>query len=501
VNQTNGAVTALRAGRVTVLAAYALAPAYKGIADIIIYPTRADIPASPMPVLPSFAPRIEATPRPATAGGGGGGASVVSPSPIQTGVGTASSAVSTPSPAVNTVPSASSSDVLPAVTGGGSAVPTLVPSVIPQPSAAPTATPVAMMQPSSTPSASASFLVASPEVTSQPSPSQMVINKVATVSTLAGTGVAGDIDGPGYRARFHFPRGMSVDARGDVFVSESGNHKIRKITPEGEVSTLAGSGASGFADGAGSQAQFDKPSGIAIDGVGNLYVADGGNHRIRKVTPGGVVTTLAGSMQGYADGVGAEAKFSEPRGVAVDGAGNVYVADSSNNRIRKIDPKGMVTTLAGSTYGDADGVGSAAQFYIPTGVGVDATGTVYVTDADRIRKIRPDGRVTTLAGSRQGFADGAGTQAWFAAPQSLVIDSAGTIYVADYWNFRIRRISSGSMVTTLAGSSFGYADGARHQAQFAGPWGVAMDSAGNLYVADGDRDTPNHRIRKIVLSP
>jgi sugar lactone lactonase YvrE len=264
------------------------------------------------------------------------------------------------------------------------------------------------------------------------------------------------------------------------------------------VTTFAGS-TQGYLDGTGTAAKFDRPYGITVDGSGNLYVADTDNHRIRKIDIAtGVVTTLAGSTQGYADGAGTAAQFSAPSGIAAVGSGNLYVADAGNHRIRKIviDTR-EVTTLAGSSQGFANGTGTAAQFFNPFGIATDG-GNLYVTDRNnhRIRKIVIDtGVVTTFAGSTQGYADGTSPAAKFFAPSGIAIDGSGNLYVADLSNHRIRKIVIATLeVTTLAGSSQGFADGTGTAAKFYNPYGVAADGSGNLYVAE----IGNHRIRKIT---
>lgn len=315
------------------------------------------------------------------------------------------------------------------------------------------------------------------------------------VSTFAGNATIGYLDGTGTGAQFYYPKGVATDLAGNVFVADNENRRIRKITPQGEVTTFAGSGEYGFADGVGLAAQFAFPQRIAIDASGNLYVTDA--HRIRKITAEGVVSTFAGQGSiGSDDGTGTEAKFHNPIGIAVNAGGTVFVADYLNDRIRKITPAGVVTTFAGTSQGFADGAGTAAQFYQPTGMAVSTDGTLYVADGqnNRIRKITEDGNVSTFAGSTPGYADGMGNAAQFANPFDLAVDAAQNVYVADTFNNRIRRISSEGLVSTLAGSAYGYADGIGAAAAFSNPVSVALDLSGNIFVAD----TNNNVIRKIT---
>ncbi len=319
------------------------------------------------------------------------------------------------------------------------------------------------------------------------------------VTTLAGNGNQAYADGIGNVASFNRPTGITVDGIGNVYVADHHNHRIRKISTAGVVTTLAGSGNRSYLDGIGTAASFNQPYDIVLDNSGNMYVGDNDNHRVRKISTAGVVTTFAGSGNtAYADGIGTAASFFWLCGVAIDSNGNLYVADFNNNRIRKISPAGVVTTLAGSgNYDFADGAGATASFRHPYSVAVDENGNVYVADTEnhRIRKISPSGVVTTLAGSgNTGFADGTGTEASFYFPTGIAVDGNGNVYVADNHNHRIRKISPAGVVTTLAGSgNYDFVDGISTTASFRNPQDVAVDRNGNVYVAD----TENHRIRKI----
>ena len=282
-----------------------------------------------------------------------------------------------------------------------------------------------------------------------PAAGMLIAASTFTFSTLAGTPgtVVNSADGVGAAAQFDAPRGVAVDSAGSVYLADASNNTIRKVTPAGVVTTLAGrAGSASFADGSGTVARFNEPFGVAVDDSGNVYVADSSNNAIRKVTSGGIVTTVAGGNgPGSTDGTGTAAKLDEPRGVAVDSSGTIYVADYDNHLIRKITAAGVVTTLAGSAdvEGSADGAGSAARFRGPMGIAVDSSGVVYVADTGNrsIRRISTSGAVTTLSLSGGGLSQ----------PRGIAVDGAGVLYVADYASHTILTISIAGAVTTLAG--------------------------------------------------
>jgi sugar lactone lactonase YvrE len=283
-------------------------------------------------------------------------------------------------------------------------------------------------------------------------------------------------------------------------VADSGNFVIRKITPDGVVSTLAGlAGSRGSADGTGSAARFGFADGLVADSANNVYVSDTTNHTIRKISPGGVVTTIAGAagIAGSSEGSGSNARFNGPIGIAVDRSGNLYVADSDNHTIRKIALGGSVTTLAGlaGNRGSADGTGSAASFSNPWGLVLDPQGNIVVTDSRNgtIRKATIAGVVTTFAGSNGGSVDGVGTNAKFNFPYGLAIDGSGDLYVAENAGATIRKVTSAANVTTLAGqaNSHGFLDGVGAAARFNYPIGIVATPGGIFYVAD----SANHAIR------
>eukprot|EP00242_Pyramimonas_sp_CCMP2087_P007612 CAMPEP_0198214324 /NCGR_PEP_ID=MMETSP1445-20131203/40487_1 /TAXON_ID=36898 /ORGANISM="Pyramimonas sp., Strain CCMP2087" /LENGTH=341 /DNA_ID=CAMNT_0043889461 /DNA_START=309 /DNA_END=1331 /DNA_ORIENTATION=+ len=303
----------------------------------------------------------------------------------------------------------------------------------------------------------------------------------------------------------HFlsPVGVVIDGDGNLIVVDSGMHCIHKVTPEGKMVAQYGCGVRGFQDGVGDQAQFDEPHGIALDRDGNLFVADTSNHRIRKITPQGVVSTLAGrGMEGYQDGPRDQAQFYDPVAVAVTADGIVLVADMGNHRIRRITPKGFVSTVAGSGLrGIKDGESTQAQFFNPWGICVGRDGCMIVADMSNhsIRQVTPSGEVTTLAGHPTwGYRSGYKTDARLCNPCAVVVNGDGHVFMTDMRNDCIRKISMPEgLVTTIAGngeSEPGYKDGKGAEAEFNEPHGLAIDDKGNVFVAD----MGNKCVRKIT---
>jgi sugar lactone lactonase YvrE len=321
------------------------------------------------------------------------------------------------------------------------------------------------------------------------------------VSTLAGDGTSGHVDGTGAAAKFDAPQGVAVDAAGNVYVGE--NAYIRKITPAGVVTTLAGGSAPGFTDGTGAAARFKDVAALVVDATGNIYAADYGNYAIRKITPAGVVTTLAGNgTAGYVDGTGTDAQLGAIGGVALNPSGTtLYMADMTSQCIRQmVIATGVVTTLAGNGMpGHLDGTGTDAEFIFPRGLTIDAAGNLYVTEylmVHYIRKITPAGVVTTVAGTGEdGYLDGPALSAQFSYPADLTVDAEGNLYVLDSGNRLVRKITPEGEVTTLAGSTQGYLDAPALKAQFDAPMGIAITSDGIIYVSDNRLP----RVRKIAL--
>ncbi|NDB84880.1 MAG: hypothetical protein EB127_19545, partial [Alphaproteobacteria bacterium] len=301
----------------------------------------------------------------------------------------------------------------------------------------------------------------------------------------------------------------ALDTSGNMYVPDTWNHVIRKIViSTGVVSTLAGTGQQGYVDGSGNLAKFSAPEGIVYDNSGNLYVADSSNSVIRKIVISSAqVSTFAGTpgQQGYADGSGNLAQFSYPSGITLDTSGNMYVSDAGNtNRIRKIViSTAVVSTLAGSgQYGYEDGSGNLAQFANPFGIVYDNSGNLYVADTNNgaIRKIViSTGEVSTFAGTGAGgYVNGSGNLAQFNRSEGIAYDNSGNLYVADGNNQRIRKIviSSGQVSTLTGSGQQGYLDGSGNLAQFNYPRGVVYDNSGNLYVFESGI----YAIRKVVIS-
>lgn len=328
------------------------------------------------------------------------------------------------------------------------------------------------------------------------------------VQTVAGVlETPGFNDGDALSARFFNPHGIAVDGQGNVYIADRYNHTIRKYDPLSKtVITLAGKhGESGSLDGQGSNARFNEPWGLCATADGTLYVADTKNNKIRKVTPDGIVTTIAGTGNyGTSNGAALASTFGNPTGIEIDPQGNIYVADHLTHIIRKISANGIVSTLAGTPYipGDQDGAGNQAQFWRPYGLTLDNDGNLIVADEwnHKIRKVTPQGVVSTLAGTGAlGFTNGTAASATFNYPWDATVDPQGNIYVADGYNYVIRKITPSGQVSSLAGTpqTSGGVDGPAQQASFSGATAVAWEKdQGTIYVADAY----NHLVRRIIFN-
>ena len=349
------------------------------------------------------------------------------------------------------------------------------------------------------------------------------VRKVDTsgnISTFAGrlkSDPSGD-GGAATAAQLNIPYGVAVDSNDNLYLSDAGNNRVRKVdATTGVITTVAGSGAHGAGgDGAAATlAQLSTPYGVALDSDNNLYIADGRNNRIRKVTAStGFISTVAGGGSALGDnGPATSAQLSSPRGVAVDSDGNLYIADTSNNRIRKVDTAGMITTVVGDGTKGSSGDGGAAtsaKLDAPYGVAVDSDNNIYIAEYNnhRVRKVDTSATpwtISRVAGTESRISGyngdgGAATEAWLNAPIGVAVDGSGNIYITDLLNERIRKVDGDGNISTVAGTGTpGYnGDGCRATtAQISSPYGVAVDGSGNVYIADGD----NNRIRKIGPAP
>ena len=336
------------------------------------------------------------------------------------------------------------------------------------------------------------------------------VDSSGVITTFSGPGENGD-SGPAAHARLRYPQGVAADSAGNLFIADSNSHRIRKVDSSGVIATVAGTGDFGFGgdDGPAAHARLATPYDVAADADGNLFIADWGNHRVRKVDSSGVITTVAGTGEsdfGGDGGPAGAAMLDTPRGVAADGNGNLFIADTFNHRVRKVDSSGVITTFAGSGergFGGDDGPAVEAKLISPSGVATDGDGNLYIADWGnlRVRKVDSSGIITTFAGTgERGFTGDGGpaVDARLRPPAGVATDGDGNLYIADLGNQRIRKVDFSGIITTIAGDGTeGYAGdgGPAIDARLRSPYDVAADSDGNLYIAD----TFNHRIR--ILTP
>lgn len=332
-----------------------------------------------------------------------------------------------------------------------------------------------------------------------------------TISTVAGDGLGGyhGDGGPATSAELWAPLCVALDGNGNLYIADTNNNVVRKMTPGGTISTVAGSGASGYSGDGGpaTSATLNFPSGIALDGAGNVYIADTENNVIRKVTAAGTITTLAGTGKaGYSGdhGQATSAELNAPWGLTLDTAGDLYIADSSNNLIRRVAPTGTITSVAGTGkagYSGDSGPAISATLHTPSGVTLDTAGDLYIADMGNavIRKVTAGGSITTVAGTgKAGYSgdNGPATSAELAGPMGVAVDGSGNIYIAIQGNQAVRKVTPGGTISTVAGIGLlGYSGngGPATSARLWAPGGVTLDGSGGFYIAD----TLNNVIRRV----